>query len=65
MQSYFVVRPLESLAALDQQSVGRDLILKAYGQEEGERIFRAGLEATLETQREIIAYREDLSNPPS
>jgi hypothetical protein len=65
MLSYAVVRPLERLADLDRQSVGRDLVIKAYGQQEGERIFQAGLEATLETQREILAYREDLSNPPS
>jgi len=65
MFSYVLVRPLERLADLDRQSVARDLTVKAYGQQEGERIFKAGIEATLETQREILAYREDLSNPPS
>lgn len=65
MFNYVIVRPLERLADLDQQSVARDLLVKAYGQQEGERIFQAGIEATLETQREILAYREDLSNPPA
>jgi hypothetical protein len=64
MQSYAVARPLDRLADLDQQSIGRDLLVKAYGPKEGERIFQAGLEGTLETQREILTYREDLSNPP-
>jgi hypothetical protein len=65
MQSYVIARPLDRLSDLDQQSVGRDLLVKAYGQQEGERIFAAGLEGTLETQREILSTREDLSNPPS
>jgi hypothetical protein len=65
MQSYGIVRPLDRLADLDQQSVGRDLVIKAYGPQEGERIYREGLEASAETRREIRAYREDLSNPPS
>ena len=65
MLSYWIVRPLDRLADLDQQSVGRDLLIKAYGQNEGDQIFRSGLEATDQLQREITAYREDLSNPPA
>jgi hypothetical protein len=65
MQVYWLVRPLERLADLDQQSVGRDLLIKAFGADEGARIFRTGLEGADQVQREITTYREDLSNPPS
>ncbi len=65
MLAYWLVRPLNSLADLDRQSIGRDLLIKAYGQNEGDRIFRTGMEATDQLQREITLYREDLSNPPS
>ena len=65
MSIYWIVRPLESLSQLDQQSVGQDLLIKAFGKTEGERIFRAGLAGADQVQREITTYREDLSNPPS
>ena len=64
MLLYWIVRPLESLADLDRQSIGRDLLIKALGQSEGERIFQSGLENVDQLQREITFYREDLSNPP-
>jgi hypothetical protein len=64
MLAYWLVRPLQRLADLDRQTTGRDLLLRAYGQTEGERIFRAGTEGIQEIQREIVAYREELSNPP-
>jgi hypothetical protein len=65
MLVYWIARPLDRLADLDGQSAGRDLLIKAYGQNEGDRIFRAGLEGVDQLQREITVYREDLSNPPS
>lgn len=65
MQTYWLVRSLDSLADLDKQSVGQDLLIKAFGQQEGTRIFQTALESVEQTQREIHVYREDLSNPPS
>ena len=65
MLVYWLARPLNRLADLDQQSVGRDLLIKAYGPNEGDRVFRSALEAADQLQREIVFYREDLSNPPS
>ena len=47
------------------QTVGRDLLIKAFGQNEGDRIFRSGLEGIDQLQREITSYNEELSNPPS
>ncbi len=65
MLGYWLVRPLNRLADLDKQTVGRDLLIKAFGQSEGDRIFRSGLEGIDQLQREITSYKEDLSNPPS
>lgn len=63
MLGYWIVRPLQKLADLDKQSVGRDLLIKAFGKQEGERIFRSGLEGVDRLEREITSYRGDLSNP--
>jgi len=63
MLGYWIVRPLQKLADLERQSVGRDLLIKAFGKQEGERIFRSGLEGVDRLEREITVYREDLSNP--
>ncbi len=63
MLGYWLVRPLDRLSDLDKQSIGRDLLLKALGQSEGARAYRNGLEGVDQVQREIVAYREDLSNP--
>src|SRR5258706_287067 len=60
MLGYWLVRPLQKLADLDRQSVGRDLLIKAFGKPEGERIFRSGLEGVDRLEREITVYREDL-----
>ncbi len=64
MLSYWIVRPLESLADLDHQPIGRDLLIAAYGQNDGARIFRTGLAAADRVDREITRLRQDLSNPP-
>jgi hypothetical protein len=64
MLVYWIVRPLNRLADLDQQSIGRDLLINAYGQNEGAQHFRSGLEGVDQLRREIVFYREDLSNPP-
>ena len=64
MLVYWLVRPLNRLADLDKQSIGRDLLVNAYGQSEGNRFFHSGLENVDQLQREIVFYREDLSNPP-
>ena len=63
MLVYWLVRPLDRLADLDKQSIGRDLLLKAYGQQEGSRIWSEGSQSMDQLQREILFYREDLSNP--
>ncbi len=65
LAQYWTVRPLESLAELDRQLPPGDLLNQAFGPSEGGLIFRTGLEAMQAVERQIIAYRPELSNPPT
>ena len=60
---YWTVRPVENLGELDRQLQPAELLNKAFGAAEGGLIFRAGLESIQEVQRQIVLYRQDLSNP--
>lgn len=62
---YWVVRPLRSLADLDEQTAVPDLLTRAFGNGEGGLIWRAGSEAMEQVRREILAYVPELSNPPT
>jgi len=60
---YYTVRPLSALSDLDKQRPPERLLHDAFGASEGGLIFRGGAEAILEIRREVLLYREDLSNP--
>jgi hypothetical protein len=64
LMSYWTVRPLRSLADLDAQLQAPDLLSQAFGPAEGGLIWRSGQEAIDTAERHLLAYREDLSNPP-
>ncbi len=61
---YVVLRPIESLADLDQQKTPPDLLSGAFGPAEGGLIYRSGLDAIDSAEREILILRPDLSNLP-
>lgn len=63
LAQYWTVRPVESLGELDRQLQPAELLNRAFGAAEGGLIFRAGLESIQEVRRQIVLYREDLSNP--
>ena len=63
MGSYWTVRPLEDLSELDDQLSPAELLDQAFGAAEGGLIYRTGLEAIQEVRRQIVVYRQDLSNP--
>ena len=63
LAQYWTVRPLQNLGELDRQALPADLLNQAFGAAEGGLIFRSGLEAIDDVRREIVLYREDLSNP--
>jgi hypothetical protein len=63
LAQYWTVRPVEELGELDRQLQPAELLNKAFGTAEGGLIFRTGLESIQEVRRQIVLYREDLSNP--
>ena len=64
LQQLWTVRPLARLGELDAHKPAPDLLVEAFGSSEGGLVWRGGTEAIEQARREILAYREDLSNPP-
>lgn len=64
LREYWTTRPLRRLADFDQQLATAELLNRAFGAAEGGLIWRSGNESIAEVRRELVAYREDLSNPP-
>jgi hypothetical protein len=62
LRTLWTVRPLRSLAELDQQLQPMDLLTRAFGIAEGGLIARAGHEAIEHVERSITMLRPDLSN---
>jgi hypothetical protein len=60
-RSYWTVRPIEEMSALAEVLPPRDLLLKAFGDDEGLRIYRTGLEAVEQVDRQLTVLRPDLS----
>jgi hypothetical protein len=63
LSRYWTLRPLDDIAALDSHLPPSELLDQAFGAAEGGLIYRAGLEAIEHAERNIVVYREDLSNP--
>ena len=63
LSEYWTVRPLDDLGELDEQLPTAELLNQAFGVAEGGLIYRTGLEAIEEVKRQIVVYRQDLSNP--
>ena len=63
LRTYWTVRPIRSLADLDQQLPPGELLTKAFGAAEGGLISRSGTEALEQVERSIMLLRPDLSNP--
>ena len=63
LSAYWTVRSLEDLSELDDQLQPAELLDQAFGAAEGGLIYRTGLEAIEEVRRQIVVYRQDLSNP--
>lgn len=62
---YILIRLLRDLGDLDAQRTPDQLLTQAFGAGEGGLIFRNGGDAIEQIEREIVAYREELSNPLS
>jgi len=62
LRSYSVVQFVADPAQLDQQSQVPQLLVQAYGQEEGEKIFYEGTKCIEQAESELSIPRPDLSN---
>jgi hypothetical protein len=62
LRTYAIAQAVSDPAQLDQQACVPELLLKAYGQEEGEEIFRTGTACIEHVETELSIARPDLSN---
>ncbi|MDH3686455.1 MAG: hypothetical protein OEP95_09520 [Myxococcales bacterium] len=62
LRNYAVVQFVADPAQLDQQSPVPELLMQAYGEEEGEKIFREGTQCIEHAETELSVPRPDLSN---
>ena len=62
LAQYWTIRPLERLADLDRQIPLPELLNQAFGAAEGGLIFRSGLEAVARVERQLVAFRPELSH---
>jgi hypothetical protein len=62
LRSYWTVRPIDSLAELDRQSIPSDLLVRAFGPSEGGLVYRSGIESMETVERSILTLRPDLSH---
>ena len=62
LRTYAVVQAVSDPAQLDKQASVPELLLKAFGQSEGEKIFREGTACIEHVETELSTARPDLSN---
>ncbi len=62
LRTYGVAQVVSDPALLDKQATVPELLLKAFGQPEGERIFREGSACIEHVETELSTARPDLSN---
>jgi hypothetical protein len=62
LRTYAVAQSVSDPAQLDQQATVPELLLKAFGESEGERIFSAGTACIEHVETELSTARPDLSN---
>lgn len=62
LRNYAIVQFVSDPAQLDQQSPVPELLAQAYGQAEGEKIFREGTACIEQAETELSVPRPDLSN---
>ena len=62
LRTYAVAQAVPDPALLDQQATVPELLLKAFCQAEGEKIFRDGTACIEHVETELSTARPDLSN---
>ncbi|HBZ68279.1 MAG TPA: hypothetical protein DEP35_00365 [Deltaproteobacteria bacterium] len=61
LRTYWTVRPIQRIEALDRVLPPQELLVRAFGAEEGDRIYRKGIDALQHAERQMTVLRPDLS----
>lgn len=61
--TYWTLRPVRRLADLDEEPSANELLHEAFGAVEAGLIWRHGMASLEAANRELVAYRPELSNP--
>jgi hypothetical protein len=62
-RAYWTARPMEGMRALDEVLPPRDLLVKAFGEKRGGKIYREGVAGLEHVDRQLTMLRLDLSHP--
>jgi len=63
LRTYWTVRPIQRVEELDQVLPPQELLVRAFGATEGERVYRKGVDALQRAERQMTVLRPDLSYP--
>ncbi|HME70475.1 MAG TPA: hypothetical protein VKM54_11495 [Myxococcota bacterium] len=61
LRTYWTVRPIQRVEELDQVLPPQELLVRAFGAAEGDRIYRKGIDALQRAERQMTVLRPDLS----
>jgi hypothetical protein len=61
LRTYWTVRPIQRVEELDQVLPPQELLVRAFGAAEGDRIYRKGIDALQHAERQMTVLRPDLS----
>jgi len=61
LRTYWTVRPIQRVEELDQVLPPHELLVRAFGADEGDRIYRKGIDALQHAERQMTVLRPDLS----
>jgi hypothetical protein len=61
LRTYWTVRPIQRVEELDQVLPPQELLVRAFGTGEGDRVYRKGIDALQRAERQMTVLRPDLS----
>ena len=61
LRTYWTVRPIQRVEELDRVLPPKELLVRAFGAGDGDRIYRKGIDALQHAERQMTVLRPDLS----
>ena len=61
LRTYWTVRPIQRVEELDQVLPPKELLVRAFGVDDGDRLYRKGIDALQRAERQMTVLRPDLS----